>query len=338
MNEKQLIQFLRSGQSVNLSGTAKAAGRARLLTVMRECPLPSVGLRWGFFENIAKVFSTHRLAYGGLMATLVLLLGSGSISFAAERALPGDPLYKMKRSVNERVLEALATSPQAQVEWEVKRMGRRIQEADQLVLQGRLDAERVAELEENATEYSGRFDVLIQNLEADHQEDRARQAEEDFRNILESGKRVNVEVSDHRVMISEKSGGRNDGDTSGQSGLENDNSNSGRESSGSDDSSLSQQSGKNETDSQGGESDTTARSKEAQQETHNSGNNKSSSSKNSNGSLSSQTGSSHSSGDGSRSNGGKSDAHQSDSKESDSSSSSQQKEVSHSTPDDTEKH
>lgn len=75
----------------------------------------------------------------GIAAFFVLFLGSGGISYAAESAIPGDTLYAVKISINEKVLDVLNVSPEAKVEWLAQKMERRLDEVMTLVVQNRLD-------------------------------------------------------------------------------------------------------------------------------------------------------------------------------------------------------
>lgn len=86
---------------------------------------------------------------------LVLGLGSGT-AFAARGSLPGDILYPIKINVNERVEVALASTPAAKAVTEEKIAGRRVDEAQTLAAQGRLDATTTQELEDNFDEHASR--------------------------------------------------------------------------------------------------------------------------------------------------------------------------------------
>lgn len=65
------------------------------------------------------------------MAIAVLILAfiiSGGVSFAAEKSLPGNPLYIVKTTVNENVRSVLAYSPEANAAWQAEAAERRMQE------------------------------------------------------------------------------------------------------------------------------------------------------------------------------------------------------------------
>lgn len=93
-------------------------------------------------------FAHHmRVAVAGVL--VFMLAGAGSVSAAAQGALPGDILYPIKVSVNERVEVALASDADAKSLVEVKLADRRVGEAQALLEQGRLDEETADSLGED---------------------------------------------------------------------------------------------------------------------------------------------------------------------------------------------
>ena len=91
------------------------------------------------------VTSTILFNYMPIILGLFLLI-SGGMSFAAEGSLPGDVLYPIKVHVNERVRGTFSFSPKTKAEWEAKRGERRLDEVEQLAVNGRLSAETQAQI------------------------------------------------------------------------------------------------------------------------------------------------------------------------------------------------
>ncbi len=81
------------------------------------------------------------------MAAFLLLIGAGGVSYAAEGAVPGDALYPVKIHVNEKVMAQFALSPEQQARLQAKQATRRLQEAECLASQARLDAETEVHLQ-----------------------------------------------------------------------------------------------------------------------------------------------------------------------------------------------
>jgi len=89
----------------------------------------------------------------GLIIALVIAV-SGGVSVAAETSVPGDILYSVKTSVNEKVRGALATSAEAEAEWQVRLAERRLEEAAKLEARGTLDADVEQELSDAFNEHA----------------------------------------------------------------------------------------------------------------------------------------------------------------------------------------
>lgn len=101
-----------------------------------------------------------------LLVVLVVLVGS-STAYAAQGSLPGDLLYPVKVSVNEKVEVALAPTPVAKAEVQVRLAERRVDEARELSVRGRLDEKTAKILTDDFDEHSAQALALV---EPDEQE------------------------------------------------------------------------------------------------------------------------------------------------------------------------
>ena len=97
-----------------------------------------------FSSRMSKVLAT---------SLVIVIAGVSSIS-AAEGTIPGDLLYPVKVHVNEEVRALFALSSQSKAELEVSRLTRRLEEAEQLAVQGKLSAEAESELAERIGTHS----------------------------------------------------------------------------------------------------------------------------------------------------------------------------------------
>lgn len=94
--------------------------------------------------------------------SLILVCGVGvGTSYAAEGAVPGEPLYPVKIHVNESVHAALAISDEAKVDWSIRQVNRRLDEAETLAYRGDLDAEKRAEIEARIEQSADAFDTAV---------------------------------------------------------------------------------------------------------------------------------------------------------------------------------
>jgi hypothetical protein len=87
------------------------------------------------------------------IAALILSI-SGGVSYAAEDSAPGDLLYPVKVSVNEKVESSLALSSEAKAAVEAKLAARRLKEAGDLAANNKFDARAKAELSANFAEHA----------------------------------------------------------------------------------------------------------------------------------------------------------------------------------------
>jgi hypothetical protein len=204
MDEKFLIQFMKHADKVRLSSEKKEEFRRELeLTVLMH-PVPVAAPfrlpRWA---------AMHRLAFASSLVGVAILISGTGASLAAERALPGDTLYPVKVSVNERVRETLAWTPSSRVEWEAQRIERRVAEADTLSSEGRLDSDTQSVMENEATQYANQIETIAGDLEVKDRE-LSERTRERLNQALESGTHVRVVFEKKKISISEAEEGIHD--------------------------------------------------------------------------------------------------------------------------------
>jgi len=100
-------------------------------------------------------------------ALLVLVLG-GATTFAAQGSLPGDPLYALKTQVNEPIQGALAFSVESKIQFHGSVAQTRIEEAEVLASQDRLDAFTSAQIESNLDAHLAQRQILVGGLEQEN--------------------------------------------------------------------------------------------------------------------------------------------------------------------------
>lgn len=92
---------------------------------------------------------------------LIIVLG-GTLTYGAENALPGEVLYPIKTRFIEPVIDTVSVSPVAELEWEEKKVERRIMEAEALAEEDKLDDEKAEELERRIQKSSAAFAVAAE--------------------------------------------------------------------------------------------------------------------------------------------------------------------------------
>lgn len=80
------------------------------------------------------------------IGAIIAIFLAGSVAVGADYSLPGDVLYPIKTEVNERVMSAVALSDKADAKVQAHLAARRVQEAEDLDAEGKLDAETAANL------------------------------------------------------------------------------------------------------------------------------------------------------------------------------------------------
>jgi hypothetical protein len=148
-------QFKKQSEKATLSAAERFALREKLVTFMEYHPLPRVAPQPTETFSLADPFVVvrvpwrrWRVSFGMVVVALII-----TIPAAAEYAVPGDVLYQMKVRVNEEVRSTLARTPYERVEWETKRIERRLAEARTLARAGLLTPEAEAAVVAAVTEH-----------------------------------------------------------------------------------------------------------------------------------------------------------------------------------------
>lgn len=147
-----LIDYIKKvGDTTSLSALEQEKLEGVLMEYMAMKPLRGVHsskderhveTKGGFFPSL---FMHSKRRYVPVAIVLGLLL-SGTASYAAEGALPGDLLYPVKIGVNEKVGSALALSAESKATLEAKFAERRLSEATNLAADNRLTADTSSKL------------------------------------------------------------------------------------------------------------------------------------------------------------------------------------------------
>jgi hypothetical protein len=144
---KNIEEQLNNLQKTVMNTEEKGAVRGAVVSYMQENPLivrnqedSRLQYRTSNFNN--RLITKTRMT----IAIIIALLLGGGTSFAAEGALPGDVLYPIKVYVNENAQELAAVSDKAEAKVQAKLAERRLEEAEKLAVEGRLNAETSADL------------------------------------------------------------------------------------------------------------------------------------------------------------------------------------------------
>lgn len=101
------------------------------------------------------------------IALLIAAALGGGVSAAAQSSLPGDALWGFKTTVNENVQGAFAAGDEAKANWDISVASARLDEAQKLAAQGKLNAQAQADITANLDEHAQDVADRIAKLQAD---------------------------------------------------------------------------------------------------------------------------------------------------------------------------
>jgi hypothetical protein len=194
MNKKS-EQFGRGVKSIKLSPEEKSAARQSILNFIVRNPVSHpISVRPNFWSNI---FLT-KLSLSSTMAILLLLsvIVSGGVAVGAENALPGDILYPVKIGVNEEVRGWLIVSEQSKADWEVRRVERRLEEAEELTADSSLNIENREKIEANFEAHADRVKKRIEKFEG----------KENFKSAVDISSKFEASLKAHQEILNKLSG------------------------------------------------------------------------------------------------------------------------------------
>ena len=137
--DKGFKQFFREAREIKLGQEEKAQTRERLYQFMRSNPLPEIPK-----IPMSVLFKRYAFAF----TVLLIILGSSGISFAAERSTPDSLLYPIKH-LNERIAGSFMLSEKTKLQWEIRKVERRLEEAEKLAARESLKTKHIVYLEED---------------------------------------------------------------------------------------------------------------------------------------------------------------------------------------------
>ena len=157
-----LKKLQQEAQLLKLSSTEKAALHASLMKVVHasreaadaSAPRMTPSPFYFFSPQFAMPF-----------AALLVIFITGGTALAAKGALPGDALYTIKTNVSEPLMGALAFSNEDKIKFHTEIAQTRLEEAEVLASQNRLDAKASATIETNLDTHLAERNVLTTKLD-----------------------------------------------------------------------------------------------------------------------------------------------------------------------------
>lgn len=138
MNNNDWQKGIKDLQKITLSKEEKVVLFEKILKRPSLVPVLSTWFSGQF------VFVRRHVA---LVLILTVILGGSGVTFASEGALPGSVLYPLKVGVSEPIRGLIKTLPEEKIEWQAEKAVRRIEEAEILMAEDKLDTEKKAKIE-----------------------------------------------------------------------------------------------------------------------------------------------------------------------------------------------
>ena len=162
MDFDPIEKLFKKGKEVALNERKKDAMQREILMFMEKNPINGGAPKkswFGFFGHFR--LKTPMVSLASIM--LVLLVG-GITSVSANSALPGNFLYPMKVGFNEKIREVLAFSDEAKLEVSMALAELRLQEIEQLAIEGKKDSRNEAAINSNFNHHAKKASVYLDKL------------------------------------------------------------------------------------------------------------------------------------------------------------------------------
>src|SRR3990172_12867148 len=172
MND-ELEKIFKKGKEVRLNPSEKEKMRDFIISYARKNERKQKLSIFSIFKTIPAIIS------------IVIIFGGIGISFAAERALPGDILYPVKVGVNEEARGLVAISDEKKVKWLATVAERRIEETEMLVKENRFDSASKEKIEKNFGENTKKLEEKLRSIAEKNDSERAEEVSRNLEDELE---------------------------------------------------------------------------------------------------------------------------------------------------------
>jgi hypothetical protein len=155
---KRLDMLQQHSSEVGLLDEERKQLRESLLAYMEKTPVQAIP------DTYAPVQS-HYFSKGFVVAVLAgLIVASSGVAFAASRAVPGDMLYPIKVGINEKVMGYMAISNERKATVEAHLAAERLEEAQQLHAEAKLDDTTAQHLRTNFNAHVSAFETRVEKI------------------------------------------------------------------------------------------------------------------------------------------------------------------------------
>ncbi len=183
-----LKQFKKGSRGVRLTSEEKSVMRQTLVHFARVNPIVHTA-EAKHSRAVVSLYSFMRKARGFKIVSATVIGGiliGGTVSFAAEGALPGNVLYPVKTEVNERVRGVMAVTPHAKAGWDIRLVERRLSEVKEVGLIESVPLETKEVARANVKKYIERAQKRIVELDDSDDNEGALLVAENLARVLQT--------------------------------------------------------------------------------------------------------------------------------------------------------
>ena len=184
--DDELEKIFKKGQEIRLNPSEKEKMRDFVISYARRNTKRQTFSIFSVLRSVPAILS------------FVIIFGGIGISFAAERALPGDILYPVKVGVNEEARGLVAISDEKKVKWLATVAERRIEETEMLVKENRFDSASKEKIEKNFGENTKKLEEKLRSIAEKNDSERAEEVSRNIEDALERHEEVLKELSEER--------------------------------------------------------------------------------------------------------------------------------------------
>jgi len=184
--DDKLEKIFKKGQKIRLNPSEKEKMRDFVISYARRNTKRQTFSIFSVLRSVPAILS------------FVIIFGGIGISFAAERALPGDILYPVKVGVNEEARGLVAISDEKKVKWLATVAERRIEETEMLVKENRFDSASKEKIEKNFGENTKKLEEKLRSIAEKNDSERAEEVSRNIEDALERHEEVLKELSEER--------------------------------------------------------------------------------------------------------------------------------------------
>jgi len=197
--ENKLKQILEKTKLIKLDQQEKMEIRRALLNFIRTQPVRAREIVRPILQErsiLTKIILILRKPMPAIIVFLIVALATGGgVSLAAQQALPQDILYPIKININEKVRSALAFSPEAKAEIELELAEKRVEEAEQLAVEGKLNSAAQAQVKQNFDRHTSKIKEKIEQFGAEGKTELALQLASNLEASLKAHGKILVQLS-----------------------------------------------------------------------------------------------------------------------------------------------